>query len=145
MIRSIVVTRTELGLGNLELWQPGKYVVPDGTFGGGQTTQRRVTSTSPLVKGRYASSIVEDQRVASLAVHVIAANEAGMNAPSMDLIYALTQFRYTLVWYWNGLSGTWQCEAADWAAGSSGVLDSWSAACHNELFFTIPHRRISGV
>lgn len=146
MIRSVLITRTDLGLSPLQLWQPGKFLLPDNTFGGGPTTQRRVTSESPMVKGRYASGIVEGQRTGGIAVHVIAGTSEGVQPLVEEVVAALTQFRFTLAWQWNGLSGSWQCEAADWAPGSSsGVLDLWLKWHNQQLFFVVPHRRLTGV
>lgn len=145
MSRSVLVNRVGLGLDNLQLWEQGKFYLPDGTFGGGETTQRRGTSESPMVKGRYAYSIVEGQRQGVLAVHVVAPDVSALQARVQEVVTALTQFRFTLAWQWNGLSGTWQCEAADWALGQSGVLDEeWLAGDQQAVFFTVPHRRVSG-
>lgn len=145
MSRSVLINRAGLGLGNLQLWAPPTYITPDGVFGSGQTVQRRVTSESPMVGGRYASSIVEDQRVGNLAVHVGSPNEAGLQALVQTVITAMTQFRYTLAWQWGGLSGTWQCEAGDWMLGTGGMLDEeWLADHQQAVYFTVPHRRVSG-
>ncbi|MGV8972721.1 MAG: hypothetical protein ACOH10_10400 [Rhodoglobus sp.] len=146
MSRSVLVDRTALSLPVLQLWQPGKFYLPDGTFGPGETAQRRETTSSPMVRGRYASSIVEDQRMANVGVHVMSATEIGLQPLVMEVIAALTQFRYSLTWQWNGLSGTWACESADWALGLSGIIDEeWLAVDNQAVFFTVPHRRVSGL
>lgn len=145
MSRSVLVNRAGLALGNLQLWQPGKFYLPDGTFGPGETAQRRVTSESPMVAGRYASAIVEAQRTGNLAVHVMSPTEVGLQALVQEVVTALTQFRFTLAWQWNGLSGTWQCEAADWTLGTSAILDEeWLAVNNQAVYFVVPHRRVSG-
>jgi hypothetical protein len=144
MTRSVVVSRKELGLSNLSLEQVNKYYIPDGTFGAGETGHRRVTSESPMVKGRYPSSVIEADRVANIGVHVMSTLE-NLQADCQIVIDAMSQFRYTLAWSWNGLSGTWQCEAADWAVGQSGVLDQRFLEIHTQIiYFTVPHNRISG-
>jgi hypothetical protein len=146
MSRSILVNRASLGLGNLQLWQRGKYILPDGTFGPGETAQRREFAESPMVAGRYASSIVEGQRTATMAVHVISATEVGLQGLVQEVITAMTQFRFTMAWQWNGLSGTWQCECADWTLGTSAILDEeWLAVNNQAVYFTVPHRRVSGL
>jgi hypothetical protein len=144
MSRVVVVSRTELGLADLPLEQDGKYYIPDGTFGGGEVGHRRVTSESPMVKGRYPSSIIEADRVGNVAVHVIS-TEANLQADCQTVIDAMTQFRYLLSWQWDGLSGVWQCETADWALGQSGVLDQRFLEIHTQIvYFTVPYNRISG-
>ena len=144
MSRSVAVTRIELGLADLQLEQTDKYYIPDGTFGPGETGHRRVTSDSPMVKGRYPSSIVEADRVGNIGVHVLS-TEANIQADCQVVINAMTQFRFMLAWQWDGLSGTWQCETSDWALGQSGVIDVRFLKVHTQIiYFTVPHNRISG-
>ena len=144
MSRSVVVSRTELGLGNLQLSEAGRYYLPDGTFGGGETAQRRVTFEGPQVNGRYPSSIVEGSRSGNITVHVLS-NLANLQVDVQEVIAAMTQFRYMLVWQFDGLGGTWQCEKADWALGEAGTLDAKLLEIHTQkIHFTVPHNRISG-
>jgi len=144
MSRSVLVTRTELALPNIQLWQPKKYVLPDGTFGPGSTSQRRSTSESPIVKGRYPTSIIEESRVGNIAVHVLS-TLANLQADCQAVIDAMTQFRYVLAWQWDGLTGTWQCECADWSMGQSGILDAKFLEINTQIiYFTVPHNRLSG-
>ena len=144
MSRSVVVSRTELGLSDLQLEQKDKYYLPDGTFGAGETGHTRVTSDSPMVKGRYLSSIVESDRTGNIAVHVIS-TEANLQADCQTIIDAMTQFRFMLAWSLDGLSGTWQCETADWAVGQTGIVHVGFLKLHTQIvYFTVPHNRISG-
>ena len=144
MSRSVVVSRTELGLADLQLSQLGRFYLPDGTFGGGQTTQTRITNEGPQVKGRYASSIVEGGRSGNISVHVVS-SLATLQADVQEVINAMTQFRYMLAWKFDGLSGTWQCEKADWALGESGTLDTDFLLINTQIIhFVVPHNRISG-
>lgn len=144
MSRSIVVSRTDLALPDLQLSETGRLYLPDGTFGGGETAQTRITAESPQVKGRYPSSIVEGSRSGNVSVHVIS-NLTDLQADVQEVIDAMTQFRYTLVWAFDGLTGTWQCEAADWALGESGTLDAAFLKINTQIIhFVVPHNRISG-
>lgn len=144
MSRSVLVSRTSLGLDDLQLSQAGLYYLPDRTFGGGETAQQRVTSESPQVKGRYPSSIVEGSRTGNISVHVIGTLET-LQDKIQVVIDAMTQFRYLLSWTFDGLSGVWQCEGADWALGTSGTLDSGFLQLNTQIVhFTVPHNRISG-
>lgn len=144
MSKSVLVSRASLGLDYLQLSQRGRFYLPDGTFGGGETTQKRETSEAPQVKGRYPSSITEGGRTGNVSVHVIATEETLQDEVEL-VVNAMTQFMYTLIWHWNGLRGVWQCEKADWSLGASGTLD----AAHLEVFtqivhFVVPHNRLSG-
>lgn len=144
-MRSIIVSRTELGLPDLQLWQAGKYILPEGTFGPGEAAFNRVTTEGPLFKGRHAVSIVEGQRTANLGVHVMADVIEDLQPRCKEVVDALTQFRYMLQWQWNGLGGVWQCETADWAPGEGGIINEGWLKHHNQpLYFTVPHRRVSG-
>jgi hypothetical protein len=144
MSRSIVVSRTELGLAEFQLSQEGHLYLPDGTFTLGETTQRRATSESPMVKGRYPSSLVEANRTGNISVHVLS-TLADLQADIQEVIDAMTQFKYMLAWEFDGLSGVWQCEKADWAVGEAGALNARFLEGHNQIIhFTVPHNRISG-
>lgn len=144
MSRSVLVTRTLLSLTDLQLSQSGKYYLPDGTFGGGETAQRRTTSESPQVKGRYPSSLVESGRSGNISVHVVS-TLAALQADVQTVIDALTQFTYQLTWQFDGLSGVWQCEKADWSLGASGTLDTDHLKVNTQIIhFVVPHNRISG-
>jgi hypothetical protein len=144
MSRSIVVSRTSLGLDDLQLSESGRLYLPDGTFSTGETGQTRVTSESPQVKGRYPSSIVEGSRSGNISVHVISDLD-NLQDDVQEVIDAMTQFRYMLVWQFDGLGGTWQCEKADWALGEAGVLDVKFLQLNTQIVhFVVPHNRVSG-
>ena len=145
-MRSVIVTRTDLGLEPLQLWQVGKFILPEGTFGAGQTQQRRSTTENNLVKGRYATAIVEGQRSANMGVHCMAYDIDDIQPLVEEVIAALTQFRFQLTWQWNGLGGVWACEAADWAVGEAGIInEGWLKVNNQPLYFVLPHRRVSGL
>lgn len=144
MSRSAKVSRESLGLDDLQLSQLGLYYLPDGTFGGGETTQTRVTSEGPQVKGRYPSSITEGSRTGNISVHVIATEET-LQDKIQVVVDAMTQFMYMLDWKFDGLSGLWQCEKADWSLGASGTLDAAHLEINTQIVhFVVPHNRISG-
>lgn len=144
MSRSILVSRTSLSLPDLQLSQKDLYYLPDGSFNAGQTTQSRKTHESPQVKGRYPSNIIEGGRTGNVSVHVIA-DEATLQPKLQAVIDAMEQFRYMLTWKFDGLSGVWQCEKADWALGEGGVLHVKFLEIHTQIIhFTVPHNRISG-
>ncbi len=144
MSRSVLVARTSLGLANLQLSQAGRFYLPDGTFSTGETAQSRKTFESPQVKGRYASSIIEGSRTGNISVHVLSTLPT-LQSDIQEVINAMTQFKYILVWQFNGLSGTWQCEAADWTLGESGVIHAKFLEINTQIIhFTVPHNRISG-
>lgn len=144
MSRSVKISRASLVLDDLQLSQEGLYYLPDGTFGGGETAQKRITSESPQVKGRYPSSLVEGSRTGNISVHVIS-DEDNLQDEIQVVIDAMTQFMYLLDWEFDGLSGLWQCEKADWSLGSSGILDVKHLQVYTQIVhFVVPHNRLSG-
>lgn len=144
MSRSILVSRTSLGLTELQLSQKDRFYLPDGSFSTGETSQSRKTSESPQVRGRYPSSIVEGSRTGNISVHVIA-QEATLQNEIQLVIDAMTQFKYILAWAFDGIGGTWQCEKADWSLGEGGVLHVKFLQIYTQIIhFTVPHNRISG-
>lgn len=144
MSRSVLVSRTSLGLDDLQLSEIGRFYLPDGTFGGGETSQRRQTSESSQVKGRYPSSITEGSRTGNISVHVIATEETLQDEAQL-VVDAMTQFMYLLDWKFDGLSGLWQCEKADWSLGASGTLDAEHLEINTQIVhFVVPHNRLSG-
>lgn len=144
MSESILVSRTSLGLADLQLSQTGKYYLPDVTFGTGETGHTRITNESPQVRGRYASSIVEGSRSANISVHVLS-TILNLQNDIQEVIDAMSQFKYLLAWQFHGLSGVWQCEKADWALGQAGVIDIDLLQVDTQIVhFVVPHNRISG-
>lgn len=132
----MTVSRTSLSstLGPLELWNPGTYVIPDGTFGPGEQTHRRLTVSSPWVRGRFATSIVADAQIAPLQVLVQSPTEVELDQRIAHLIDAMTQFTYTITFTQYGLgTNSWVCEQADYAVGPGGVIDNFGL-----LFFEQP-------
>lgn len=125
--RSLTISRTELSLGPLQLWDPGNgYFVLDNTFGGGQQTKRRETVQSPWVHGRFATAIVKDVQIAPLAVEVMADSEAVLTTRIQALLAALDQFSFILTAEQHGLGQfSWICESADWSVGPAGVIDDF--------------------
>lgn len=147
MSRSLVVTGGTSGTA-LQLHQPGVSFLLEGTFSTGQQQRRRKTTESDVVKGRYATAIVEAQRVGTVGVAVQALTDGELQ-PRLDAILAIvSEFRFSLAWQYDGLSGTWTCEAADYALGSSnGVMDEFwlqGAPIVQTLYLSIPHRRLTG-
>lgn len=144
MSRSVIVSRESLGLEALQLSQADLYYLPDGTFGGGQTSQRQTIGESPQVKGSYPSSSVEASRSGNMSVHVFGTEET-LQDNIQAVIDAMTQFMYMLDWKFDGLSGLWQCWASSWELGESGTLDAKFLKLNTQIVhFVIPHNRISG-
>ena len=146
-MRSVLVTRTLLELPDLQLWQTGKYFLPEGTFGPGETSQNAETVSNALVKGAYPTLSAEGERVGNIGVHVQAQVDSDLQPRVEEVINAMTQFMFILTWnYGNKLGGVWRCRAGDWALGQQGIIDEpWLKAIQQTVYFTVPHNRISGL
>lgn len=157
-MRSMVVTGGTSGA-SLQLHQPGVSFLLEGTFSTGQQQRRRVTTESNVVAGRYATSIVEGQRVGTVGVAVQAFQSAQLQPRMQAILAIVSEFRFSLAWQYDGLSGTWTCEAADYAFGDqSGTVDEFwleppsandttvyaQAPIVQTLYLSIPHRRLTG-
>lgn len=124
--RSLTISRTELALPALQLWDPPDYFVLDDSFGPGQQTKRRETVQSPWVHGRFATSIVKDVQVATMAVQVTASSEAGLATRIAALLAAFDQFTFYLTATQHGLGTfSWVCESADYAVGPGGAINDF--------------------
>lgn len=122
-VRSLLVSRTDLALPPLELWQPGKYVITDDSFGPGQQTYRRTFVDSPWVAGRFLTAAVKDVQIVPAVIQVQAPDEAALTANIKELIDAVTQFSFTMTSTQHGLGvQAWRCERADYAIGAAGVI-----------------------
>ena len=145
--RSLQVSRTDLSLAPLELWQPGKYVIVDGSFGPGAQTYRRLTVDSPWVAGRFLTNAVADVQMVPLVIQVQSPDEAGLEPNITELLAAFKQFSFTMTSVHHGLgTQAWWCERADYAVGPSGVIDDFDLKFYEQaVSFTIPRSPVNAV
>lgn len=150
-MRAVAVSRTLLGLPDLQLWQtdPLTYVLPENTFNMGEQTEKRLTTDNELTIGRHMTAAAESTRMGQLTVHCFG-TEITLQDNMLVVLNALRQFRYVLEYQWGPLSGTWQCEKADYALGVNGQVEDIWIARNNDLYsqaivFTIPHIRLAGL
>ena len=113
MSRQITITRTELGLGSLNLNDPAAgYYVSDEWSSGGVMWQRWNASGSPWVAG---DRVVGQRQIGVdeiFTIYVKASTPAGIKAKIQTLATALGQYRYTLTINWDGATYTYSANGA---------------------------------
>jgi hypothetical protein len=137
MSRSLLVTRTELSLTDLQLWSPPNLIVVGDTFGPGAQVLRRETISSPFCRGRWLIDAQPDMQDAQLLLHVMGSSGSDLSTRVGTVIDAFRQLSYTLTWNFDGITSAYACEAADFDAGRMEDIDMAFSAV--PILFTIPH------
>jgi hypothetical protein len=139
---NLQITRTELGLGNLELEDPanGYQVV---SFGPGATSWRRDTVNSPYVHGSTLINAVMDLQIAPLVVRVKGVTATQKESRLGVLIDALSQFLYGIGSIIDGVSYVWICQPADYSIGDGGEFNKFHEKnLMTEVVFMIPRNPV---
>ena len=111
---SALVTRTNLGLGDLNI-NSSPYRLGGPAILGGTQNWDRVTISSPYVDGDVTVTRRRTNVSDQLAVYVEGTDTANMFANIRTLIDAFSQDRYTLQINIGASSNQWDCEAADYS------------------------------
>lgn len=140
MSRQITITRTELGLGNLNLQDPTNgFYVSDEWKPGGVQWQHFKASESSFVDG---ARVVGQRRIGVdeiFTVYIYATTPAGLKAKMQTVIDALSQYRYTLTINWDGASYVFQANGAGEVRIKDDAVDpTLHAAGWTQLELTIP-------
>lgn len=140
MSRSVVITRTELSLADLELWSPPNSIVAGDTFGPGAQTYRRETIASPFVRGRFLIAATPDSQDSQLLLQIIGSSGSDLSSRVATVLAAFAQFSYTLTWNLDGIIASYTCETADYSVGDGGRLEDIDTVFHTvPILLTIPH------
>lgn len=137
---SVVITRDELSLADLEL-NEAPYKIARSGLDQGEASMRRITTDSPFVDGRTLISAVVDSRTAQLNIRVRRANNADVKTSLKELKAAFGQFTYTIaIAIDSNVITTMQCEVADYSIGESGKYDDHGFRAYQQMFTaTIPY------
>jgi hypothetical protein len=112
-----VVTRTRLGLGNLDIDDGAKFILGR-AIRVGAVTWRREAVESPYVHGRIPVLEVMGAAESSIEVYALGSSHASLNSNLGELIAAFTkQYDYDLVLNVEGVTHQWRCERADYEVG----------------------------
>jgi hypothetical protein len=112
-----VVTRTELGLENLDINDNLNYQLGR-ALRIGSVTWRRESVTSPYVHGRIPVHEVKDAAESSLVVHCFGETSAAAMTNLGVLLEAFTgQWDYSIALNVDGVNYQWRCERADYEVG----------------------------
>lgn len=109
-----IVTRTELGLGDLDLNDEVNFQFGRG-IEVGRLTWRKDVVTSPYVHGRFPVREVKDAVESKITIYVLGTDHATLSTNIGVLIGAFTeQYQYELQIIVEGQSYSWLCERADY-------------------------------
>lgn len=111
---SVTISRSELGLSDLELNDGTTYIcTPE--IEPGQITWRRERVQSPYVDGEFTVSRAKDDGEMRIIVDVLGATHSAIRTSIDTLIDAFTQSTFTLTIAIGGTTYAWTGEAADYA------------------------------
>lgn len=140
MSRSVLLGRSSLSLADLQLWDPPNLIVAGDSFGPGPQTLRRTTISSPFVRGRFPIDVVADTQDAPMTLQVLGSTGADLSSRVGVVLAAFSQWSYTLAYNFDGIIGSWQCEAADYTVGEAGRFEDIDTVFHAvQILLTIPH------
>lgn len=143
LVVSITVTPPTLQLQN-----PGTYRVVE--FGPGDTAQRRQVATSSFTDGEALVNSLKQAVKAHLKVRVYGTSESDVGTKLAALTAAFDQFAYVLAYSLNtsggsAMTGSWNCEPADWSVGKAGMLDNYELMSFvQDVSFSVPRSPLPG-
>jgi hypothetical protein len=91
-----------------------KYIVEASSFQASTMTWRRNQVQGPYVAGKFTVSAVPDTVVENVAVWVLGDNQTDLAQNLSDLIEAVSQPAYQLIYSLDEMAYTWNCEMADY-------------------------------
>lgn len=142
MSRQITITRTELGLADLNLNDPAAgYWVSDDWKQGGVVWQRYLASSTAWVNGERTVG----QRMAEVnetfTVYVNASTPSAIGNKIQTIATALSQYRYTVTINWDGDIYVYEANGAGEVQRAGGSVDpALHAAGWIALELTIPRQ-----
>lgn len=111
MTLSVVLTRTLLGLGDLEINDHTNYYVAE--LGDLSVTWRRLTTSSPYVDGEVTTQRSRQNTTRQIVVEVLGADWGDAQANARALMDALGQDEFEMTITQNTEVTTFLCEASD--------------------------------
>lgn len=110
---TVKISRTQLGLADLDLMDHLNYIT-SGTFMGAGVTYRRQQIRSPYVEGATTVNRVRDQVQDQIAIDVLADTQAHFQTNIATLQNAFAQDTFVLTMTLDTVVWAWQCEASDY-------------------------------
>lgn len=107
------VSRTLLGLGNLELNDRTNYVLGGPVAFQGQVSWQRNTTSAPWVDGEVTWERHRSNSVEPLTIYAKGSTMSDLDSKIQTLIAAFMQDRYTFQLIVGGANHAWDCECAD--------------------------------
>jgi hypothetical protein len=110
---SVVVSRTNLSLANLEINDGVDYKIAGNEFLGGQLAWEKSQVGSPFVEGKVTTHRVRQNVQEQISVEVYGSGTSDVQANAKALIEAFSQSSYTVTVSVDNQATVYNCEAAD--------------------------------
>jgi dienelactone hydrolase len=137
---SALVTRTELGMADLNINDATTYRVAGPSAMGGQVSWVRQQVSAPWVDGDITVARRRQNVMEPLTLYIKGSSQADMDTKIATLIQAFTQHRYGLQIVVGGANHAWDCEAADYQV----TLDTVHFhALYAQATFQIPRKPVA--
>jgi hypothetical protein len=91
------------------------YIVTADSFANSQTTWRRTQVQGPYVAGKFTVSAVPDQVTEQIGIYVLGTSQADLQQNLADLIDAISQPFFQLMWSMDEAVYSWDCDTADYS------------------------------
>jgi hypothetical protein len=135
---SVQVTRTSLGLSNLEINDHNSYYVAD-SFMGGQVAWQRTQVSSPWIDDEVTVNRRRGKVMENVVVEVLGLTQSALSANISTLIEAFNQDNFTLGVTIDGVQRSYQAEAADYQVQWNGPRQ---VAKQIQVVFSVPRSPI---
>lgn len=114
---SLHVTRSELGLGNLDLNDQTNYRAAGNELNPGAVQWRREVVNSPFVHGGVVMDAVRDTTQGTLSLYAYGTTIPQLKSNVDTAVEAFSQDEYKVVFTHEGATWTWLCTQADYETG----------------------------
>ena len=122
---SVLVDRSSLSLGQLELNDNTNYTIIRDTLGPGEITRKNIMASSPWISGDVVTYSAREHMMSSIGVRVQGTSMAHLMTLTQAVIEAFEQYNYTVAITIGGeTTGVWVCDPANIAIGEGGAFQS---------------------
>lgn len=138
---SVLVSRSVLGLSDLDINDHLNFIIAGPEFLGGQQSWDRTQVSSPYADGEVTTMRRRQNVQENITLEVIGGSVPEMHSNAQELIDAFSQDSFTLTVSINGASTVYSCEAADYKILTSGPRYT---AQQIQVLFIVPRKPIIG-
>lgn len=138
---SVLVSRSALGLSDLDINDHIDYIVAGPEFLGGQQSWDRTQVSSPFADGEVTTMRRRQNVQENIVLEVLGDTTSEVHSNAQTVIDAFSQDAFTITVSINGASTAYHCEASDYKLITSGPRYS---AQQIQVLFVVPRKPIVG-